>query len=446
VISHVLDAALLVWAGTVVGATGTAMVRAAVARRQRAPSGPASARDALLVRPCRGAEAALRSNLLSVAELQGAEGLAIVFAVPDASDAAWPVAVEAARELRAQGLDARAELTSTEGPNNKAAQLGVACSRAPDRPLIVVADSDVDLAGVDLASMLAPLRASSSVGATWVPPVEGVPVAAVPSTPPTVGDQLSAAVLSASLHAFPVLAGLDADGMVGKLFAVRREALRAVGGFAAFVSVLGEDVELARRIREAGFRVEVLPFVARARVHGRSVGAVVGRFGRWLTVVRAQRPALLASYPFLFSATLPITLLGVSLGLSTLTAAALVVTASARWAVGRFASHVAAVRAPSFGWMLAADVLLLCALVRALSTRTVEWRGRRLAIGAKGVLLALGVDAPQASAQGAVEAHRGLFASGLRVHAPQASAQGAVEAHRGLFASRLQRAGVTEAS
>lgn len=422
-ISHVLDAALVVWAGTVVGASGTAMVRTALARRRRTPAGTASARDALLVRPCRGAEAALRSNLLSVAELRGAEGLTIVFAVPDASDAAWPVAVEVARELRAQGLDTRAELTSTEGPNNKAAQLGIACARDVERPLVVVADSDVDLAGIDLGAMLAPLRASSSVGATWVPPVEGPrQKGADASTSPTIGDQLSVAVLSASLHSFPVLAGLDGDGMVGKLFAVRREALRAVGGFAAFVSVLGEDVELARRIREAGFRVEVLPFVARARVHGRSVGAVVGRFGRWLTVVRAQRPALLASYPFLFSATLPITLLGLSLGLSTLTAAALVATASARWAVGRFASHVAAVRAPSFAWMLAADVLLLCALVRALSTRTVEWRGRRLAIGRKGALLA------------------------LPVRALQAHAQGAVEAHRGLFASRLQRADVSEAS
>jgi hypothetical protein len=39
--------------------------------------------------------------------------------------------------------------------------------------------------------------------------------------------------------------------------------------------------------------------------------------------------------------------------------------------------------------MLAADVLLLCALVRALSTRTVEWRGRKLAIGRKGALLSL---------------------------------------------------------
>jgi ceramide glucosyltransferase len=392
VIGHVLDAALVVWAGTVAGASGTAICKTALARRRRTPASRAPATDALLVRPCRGAESALRANLLSVAELRGAEGLAVVFAVPDASDAAWPVALEAAQELRARGVDARAELTSTEGPNNKAAQLEVVCHRAPERALVVVADSDVDLTGVDLGAMLEPLRRTESVGATWVPPVEGRGLGARredPSGTPTLGDRLSAAVLSASLHAFPVLVGLDADGMVGKLFAIRREALRAVGGFGAFVSVLGEDVELARRVREAGFTVEALPFVARARVRGRSVSAVVGRFGRWLTVVRAQRPALLASYPLLFSATLPILLLGLALGPSTLTLAAASTTAFARWSVGRFASYVAGVRAPSFAWMLAADVLLLCALVRALSTRTVEWRGRKLAIGRKGALLSL---------------------------------------------------------
>jgi ceramide glucosyltransferase len=389
VISHVLDAALVVWAGTVVGASGTAMVRTAIARRRRAPAERAQAHDALLVRPCRGAESSLRANLLSVAELRGAEGLQVVFAVPDVSDTAWPVALEVARDLRARGMDVRAELTSTEGPNNKAAQLEIACTVAPERPLVVVADSDVDLAGLDLHAMLAPLRGSRRVGATWVPPVEGATDDDADAAAATVGDQLSAAVLSASLHAFPVLAGLDGDGMVGKLFAVRRDALRAVGGFGAFVSVLGEDVELARRIREADFGVEVLPFVARARVRGRSVPAVVGRFARWLTVVRSQRPALLASYPLLFSATLPILLLGLALGPSTLTLAAASTTAFARWSVGRFASYVAEVRAPSFAWMLAADVLLLCALVRALSTRTVEWRGRKLAIGRKGALLSL---------------------------------------------------------
>jgi ceramide glucosyltransferase len=392
VIDHVLDAALLVWAGTVFGASGTAVLRSALARRRdvssRSPTRAGSATDTLLVRPCRGAESSLRDNLRSVADLHGAEGLRVVFAVPEASDPAWSIAQDVASELRARGMDAVAELTSTEGPNNKAAQLEVVCSRTSDRPFVVVADSDVDLGGVDVDAMITPLRRGGTVGATWVPPIEGSREGdATDAT--TTGDRLSAAVLSASLHAFPVLAGLDGDGMVGKLFAVRRDALESVGGFGAFVSVLGEDVELARSLREEGFTVEVLPFVARARVQGRSIESVVGRFGRWLTVVRAQRPALLASYPLLFSATLPIFALGLALGPSWLTAGALLTTAGGRWGVGRFASHVAGVRTPSFAWMLAADALLLGALVRALSTRTVEWRGRKLAIGRKGALLSL---------------------------------------------------------
>ena len=49
--------------------------------------------------------------------------------------------------------------------------------------------------------------------------------------------------------------------------------------------------------------------VARSMARGRRLRDAVARYGRWLTVIRAQRPALLTSYPLLFGATVPLALL-----------------------------------------------------------------------------------------------------------------------------------------
>src|SRR5690606_35045969 len=104
--------------------------------------------------------------------------------------------------------------------------------------------------------------------------------------------------------AFSLLGRLEPHGLlVGKTFAVRLTALRRVGGFAALVQHLGEDMELARRLREQGSCVQESDTVVSSLASRRSVGQVLARYARWLLVIRAQRPALLASYPLLLAAT-----------------------------------------------------------------------------------------------------------------------------------------------
>ena len=350
----------LIYAGTV----STAIARA-VRRSVRTRSGSGSA-TCLLLRPLAGAERGLEERLLAT----GGASL-VIFAVGDEDDAAYPVARRVAAALRRHGVDASVVLTHATGLNHKAAQLARAVATSHAR-IVVVADSDVALREGDVARLREPL-ADGTVMAAWAPPVENGELL-------TLGDHASRAILDASLHAFPLLGAIDESGLVGKLFAVRRDALDSIGGFAPLVEVIGEDMELARRLRAHGHRsVMVRGLVARSMASGRPLRDVLARYTRWLVVIRMQRPRLLLSYPTLLA---PAPLLIVALALAgdgTILALALLfrllVSCIARYLAGlRFAPLRAAMQA------LLADLTLLAACAAALSSREVRWRGRTLRV------------------------------------------------------------------
>lgn len=351
--------ALWAWAGLVAAISGVAIARRARARPVRGASGPV-----MLVRPCAGAEPGLAERLAELGAWP--EPPAVRLSVTDACDPAWPIVEAVAEGLRARGIDARAEVVVAEVPNLKAAQLIHWLAEAPAEGVFANVDSDVDLTGFDGAGLLGALG-----DAAWTPPSE--------HAPQTLGDHASAAFLNASLHAFTLLGGLDPAGLVGKVFAVRVAAMRAAGGFAGLDRCLGEDMEIARRLLAQGGHVGLHPAVARAVPHGRSLGAVIARYARWLAVIRAQRPALLVSYPLLFGATTPLVILASALG----AAGPLVMCLAARVAVVLAGRHFNA-RPLELHTVVAAAVLgelvTWLAFLQALRTREVIWRGRRLRI------------------------------------------------------------------
>jgi ceramide glucosyltransferase len=350
----------------------------------RAPTPPRArtlARRVLVVRPCAGREPHLERTLASSRCLPDAS---VVFAVRDGDDPAFDVAWRACVELSRSGADARLVITHAHGANRKAAQIAVALEAvATPYDVIVVADADVEIDAETVDALLAALE-DERVGAAWASPVE--------TAASTFADRISAAVLDASLHAFPLLAALDARGMVGKLFAVRREALERAGGFSAVADCLGEDMELARRLRACGHDVVAVPAFAASRASGRRLGDVVARYARWIAVVRAQRTPLLAAYPLLI-ASAPLFVLSAFLLWASGRPLALVACAAVL--AVRLAIAVVArrrTRRPLGGRALpldafAADVLLLVAWVRALVSRRVVWRGVELRIARDGRLL-----------------------------------------------------------
>jgi ceramide glucosyltransferase len=339
-----------------------------------------------VIRPCAGDEPFLERTLLSTQTLSYDGALQCVFAVGRDTDPAWHVATRVAGQLRAQGVDARTVVTHAEGPNHKADQLARvihmhAEGEGSNGALVVIGiDSDVELTPLALEPLVSALLDDATLGALWVPFVEGVP-------PRTAGDHVSQAVLNHSMHATSVLAGIDPKGMTGKFVALHATRLQEVGGFEALTAVLGEDMELARRFRQHGYRVEACGWVTRSLASGRSMGDVVRRLSRWVWVIRAQRPALLWGYPFMLAA-FPLQLL-FAMGIATCSPRTggwlLALTVGLRLMLSVVAHRMSGrTRVESrTRWMaaaLVADVVLLVAWAHALLSRTIEWRGRTLVI------------------------------------------------------------------
>ncbi len=393
-IATALGLALFGWSYAVACTSVYGVGRAAWGRLRRPAHPPRTASGevpldddlrVLVVRPCAGNEPGLDRALASLASVRSSVRLTCRFAVDDASDPAAAPAAIAASALRDAGIDATIVFTSADAPNHKAAQIEAALAQEREAfDLLVVADSDVDLTAFHLDALLAPMLADEAVGAVWAPPVETGPVTGG-------GDRASRALLSASLHAFTILGALDGGGLVGKLFAVRRDAIRATGGFAAMTRVLGEDMELARRLRGSGRKVLVAPLVAKSLKTGRSWRGSVERYARWLTVIRAQRPHLLASYPLLFFAT-PLVLVASALlapAAPGFALAAAIVALLSRVFVAIAARALAGDRFSPLASIVdaaLADALLASAFAKALATRTITWRGRTLTIDRRGVL------------------------------------------------------------
>ena len=342
-----------------------------------ATADPPPARPTLVVRPCAGDEPRLAQALRSTGRAVRSFPIAIRFAVASSSDMAYPVAATACDELVRDGLDARTVITGAVGPNRKADQIARVIDHEPDLPaVIIVADSDVDLADFSLDELVAPL-AAERVAAAWSPPFE--------AEPRTFADRASAAVLDASLHSFALLSVLDRHGMVGKLFCVRTSALMAVGGMGGLEDVLGEDVELARRLRLAGFRTAAIAGAVRSLAQGRSLRQVVGRYARWIAVVRSQRPYLLPSYPLFFAAA-PLLLVALAAtaahGAGAAAAVVVVCRLGAAWMARRASGRPTTLVSLGVDAALA-DALLLAAFARATTTRRVLWRGAALRLSTR---------------------------------------------------------------
>jgi ceramide glucosyltransferase len=339
----------------------------------------------LLVRPCCGAEPSLQANLESAARAVrdlGA-GARIVMTVASADDPALEVAARAATTLRSQGISAHAVVARTAAVNRKAGQLAVMADADDDVDVVLVADSDVDLANANLDELVAPLvRGDRPAAATWCAPVE--------LSPRTLADYTSAAILGGSLQAFVLLRGIDEAGLVGKLFAIRIDALRRVGGFSRLRDRLGEDVELARRLRCEGGTIEAARSVASSTASGRTLRAVASRYVRWLVTLRAQRPLRFASYPVLIAGA-PLVVVASFLAMPR----SIALATTAVVAVARIAVAVAARRLATrpLGPDLALDVLfadafLLVVWMRAAFVCRVRWRERTLVVRRGGRVIA----------------------------------------------------------
>ncbi len=383
----------LIWAAVLLWlAIGAVLRRYQLhARSREAARACAAGRRVLLIRPCAGAEPGLRDNLLSIRSMTSAARLRLVVCVDSPDDGARPIAESVVRQLRDEGWDARVEIHPPRGPNRKASMLAeVLRGHAEAHELVVNVDSNVDLDGFELDALLSPvLEPGTKVGVCWAPWAEQRGFTGV-------GPRASEAVLGGSLTAFPLLCGLHPNGLVGKIWAARLDALAEAGEFADYARYLGEDFAMAERLRGAGWTIAVAPVLGRARGGQPSLDQVIERFGRWMLVVRGQMPRLLPSYPLFFFATPMIAALAV-LGLHgnpdvAVTALALAFVARLQITLtARYWSRRGLRPVPALVDAALSDLVLMLAWIRAVRRREIEWRGHRLRVEPGGQLTAVDV-------------------------------------------------------
>jgi ceramide glucosyltransferase len=76
----------------------------------------------------------------------------------------------------------------------------------------------------------------------------------------------------------------------GATIAVKRRALEAIGGFAVLRDYLADDYQLGRRVAEAGYRVELLPYVVETFIDSTSLADVWRHQLRWVRTYRVCQP------------------------------------------------------------------------------------------------------------------------------------------------------------
>jgi cellulose synthase/poly-beta-1,6-N-acetylglucosamine synthase-like glycosyltransferase len=344
-----------------------------------------------ILRPCEGPDHELAENLLSAATARYDGEREVLVLVPSASDPAYAEAERAIAEAkrRAPSVPMHLVVTAIEtSANRKVAQLARARTGAE---VLVLADSDLRFDDRTLPSLVAVLEADPAAGAASAPYLE--------RNGTTLGDAVSAMLLSSTPHAFLCLAALaersgGAHVMGGALVAIRRRILEELGGFTSLEPFLGEDFELARRLHARGWTIATSPAPATVMDRGRTVSSVVQKFSRWCTVTRQQRAHLFPTYLLLLGAS-PLLLalaLAVAIGRPPLWTFALAATALALVVRAALASRLrAAYRLPSgplrsLVAALAGETLIVFSALGALGRPIIEWRGVRYRVGAGGLL------------------------------------------------------------
>ena len=386
-----LKTSLEVWGGTSLFFS-LLLVLGVLRLRKALPAPPRQWPPIVILRPCEGNEPGLYENLLSSLHAPYPGPRRVFLLIPSATDPAYPTLEQVAKAAPPE-IPVEVLLTRPEARHNrKVAQLSTGLLRSSE-PIVVAADSDVRLGPFDLPALVSLVCGPPSspsqknlVGIAFASPVE--------QEPRTLWDRVSAALVGGSAQNFMALYGLyrligGVPSMAGALLAISRQALSDIGGLHSVQAILGEDYELARKLCAAGYSVEQSPFPAHCSDGGRSLRGVIARVGRWLMVVRAQRPLLLLTYPIFMAATPPLLLASLCLRtrlLVTMTVALLLSRTLLSWLLRR-AQGIRRSVVESVLEVVAAELLLWAGLLQALGTREVNWRGYRFRIARGGQMI-----------------------------------------------------------
>lgn len=361
---------------------GWALVLAMLLAQRRLLAGypaplPADLPPVSILKPLKGADPDLESNLLSYYRLDY-PAYEVLFGVDGASDPALAVA----RGVAARHPDVRSEFVVSgrrTGLNPKVNNLANIAARARYE-LLLISDSNVAVAPDHLSVMVGELL-RPGVGLVTAPirAVGGRGLGGLLER-----TQLNTFVIG-GVAAVPLLLGRVCA--VGKTMLLRRRELERIGGWRELARYLAEDQVCGEAVRNLGLRVVVAPRPVDNRLGHLTVRQFASRHLRWARLRRHLTPAGYLG-ELLVNPVVPAALhLALAPGRLSAALAAATLAAVSAWSVAaerRLGLSPSLVLAPFLATMRG---LLLAVLwpVPFISS-SVAWRGRRLRIG-RGTLL-----------------------------------------------------------
>ena len=375
-------AAIMGWALLAIATIGTLYTIAAgiVLRRFFAvqPTPHRRAEAVTLLKPLHGAEPLLEANLATFLAQDHDGPIQLLCGVQRADDPAIGAVAALKASRSAATIDLIVDPTS-HGASGKISNLINMMPRAAN-PVVILSDSDIAVEPDYLPNILATLDQPGVGAITCLYRGRG---------DAGFWSQLGAAGLSYQFlpgAVFGIALGL-ARPCMGSTIAMRRETLDRIGGFDRFADVLADDYAIGEAIQSLGLKVVVPPMLV---VHGsaeRSFAELWRHELRWSATVRGVVPGAFVGsvigmpFPLALLGTLlaPAHAIGAILALLALASRALIVHAVDRRAGARTAPL----------WLLPVrDCLTFAIFVATFFTRSVDWRGQRLRMGADGRITA----------------------------------------------------------
>lgn len=338
---------------------------------------PASHPPVTVLKAFRGADRDLAANLDTFAAMDGGE-VQVLFGCAEESDPGLAIA----REFCARHPDARTVVVREQpGANEKVNNLSGIAPLAK-HPLLLLADSDVRVAPDLARRVLAPFD-DPKVG------LVSCPYRATGLT--TLASVLEAAWIGLEFIPSVFLAALlgPVRFALGATIALRRDALDAIGGFAAIRDHLADDFQLGARVASAGWQVRLAPAFVDLWTAPLGLKEYLFRQLRWARTIRACNPA--GHFFSILSRPVPFALIGAAIeptdpwavGAVGVTFLARIATALVNaLAQGCDLKVVAAALASPLQEVLSTVVWLL-----SWGGRTVVWRGSRFELDAEGKLI-----------------------------------------------------------
>ena len=332
-------------------------------------SGPAGLPAVSVLVPVKGIDAEFVDNLEAFFG-QVYPVLELIFTVADAGDPAIALVERAiARHPR---IAARLIVGDVRVSANPKVNNLVNAERAARHPLLLISAANIAVAPDMLARMVPLLTAEVGL-------LSAVPVAVRPTN--FVGELEAALWNGHAARWYYAAAAVGAGAGLGAALLMRRDDLARVGGMAALGDGFCDDAELATRIEELGLRIRVAPEPAHHPVGRRRLRDLWERHLRWQCCLRYHSlPAFLAVPCFgIIAATLSgATFWAPVLGARTPAAVLGFVTA---WLVAEALYHLRqgwriTWRSPA-AWLMR-EALLAALWLRAVTARTLVWRGSRI--------------------------------------------------------------------